>query len=164
MYKIDKLDREIANLLVEDGRASAAQIARRIGGVSERAVRYRIGRLVEEGVIQICAVPNPQRLGFTVVADVLVEVEPSSIRAVAQRLAAETCVTYVAFSIGESDVSVQVVARSNAEIYDFATGVIGRLPGVRKTTTTIVPVVLKDVFQWRIPETACSDGWDGSPA
>ncbi len=33
--------------------------------------------------------------------------------------------------------------------------VIGKIPGVRKTTTSIVPLVLKDVYQWRIPKAAC---------
>jgi hypothetical protein len=33
--------------------------------------------------------------------------------------------------------------------------VIGKIPGVRKTTTSIVPLVLKDVYQWRIPDSVC---------
>ncbi len=61
------------------------------------------------------------------------------------------CVSYVACSIGEMDVSIQVLAKDTAEIYRFVTEVIGRLPGVRKTTTSIVPIVLKDVYQWHIP-------------
>jgi DNA-binding Lrp family transcriptional regulator len=61
------------------------------------------------------------------------------------------CVSYVACSIGETDVSIQVLAKDTVEIYRFVTEVIGKLPGVRKTTTTIVPIVLKDVYQWRMP-------------
>jgi DNA-binding Lrp family transcriptional regulator len=57
----------------------------------------------------------------------------------------------VACAIGETDVSAQVVAHDTGEIYRFVTEVIGRLPGVRKTTTSIVPLVIKDVYQWRIP-------------
>jgi DNA-binding Lrp family transcriptional regulator len=57
----------------------------------------------------------------------------------------------VACSIGETDVSIQVQARDTAEVYRFITEVIGKIPGVRKTTTSIVPLVLKDVYQWRIP-------------
>ena len=47
--------------------------------------------------------------------------------------------------------SLQVIARDNAEVYAFATEVIGKIPGVRKTTTSIVPLILKDVYKWRIP-------------
>ncbi len=66
-------------------------------------------------------------------------------------------VSYVACSIGETDVSVQVLARDTAEVYRFVTEVIGKVPGVRKTTTSIVPLVLKDVYQWRIPSTALAE-------
>jgi hypothetical protein len=44
------------------------------------------------------------------------------------------------------------VAHDTAEVYRLVTEVIGKVPGVRKTTTSIVPLVLKDVYQWRIPD------------
>jgi DNA-binding Lrp family transcriptional regulator len=69
-------------------------------------------------------------------------------------------VSYVACSIGETDVSVQILARDTAEVYRFVTEVIGKVPGVRKTTTSIVPLVLKDVYQWRIPPTAVEDNFE----
>jgi len=161
MSKIDKTDFEIVNLLMEDGRMPAAEIARRIGGISERVVRYRIQRLVEEKLILISAVPQPKALGFNVIADVFVEVESALINEVATALAQMECVSYVAFSIGERDVSVQVVARDNDEVYAFSTQVIGKMPGVRKTTTSIVPIKLKDVYEWRIPESLTGD--NGNP-
>jgi Lrp/AsnC family transcriptional regulator for asnA, asnC and gidA len=151
MYKIDKIDQQIVDLLMEDGRMSAAEIARRIGEISERAVRYRIDRMTEEDIIRIGAIPNPRALGYAVVADVFIEVETGSILDVARKLAEYDVVSYVACSIGERDVSLQVIARDNAEVYAFATEVIGKIPGVRKTTTSIVPLVLKDVYKWRIP-------------
>jgi DNA-binding Lrp family transcriptional regulator len=61
-------------------------------------------------------------------------------------------VTYVACGIGQNDISIQLVAKDTAEIYYFVTEVVRKVPGVRKTTTSIVPVVLKDVYQWRVPE------------
>jgi len=157
MYEIDKSDRLIVNLLMEDGRMTAAEIARRIGQISERAVRYRIDRMVAEGVIQISAVVNPKALGYQVVADVWMQVESGLIQEVAQKMTRYACVSYVAYSIGEPDVSVQVIAHDNNEVYRFVTEVIGKIPGVRKTTTSIVPQVLKDVYQWRIPSQADQD-------
>jgi Lrp/AsnC family transcriptional regulator for asnA, asnC and gidA len=151
MYKIDKIDLEIVNLLMEDGRMSASEMARRLPGVTERMIRYRIERLIEENVINVTAVVNPKALGLMANADVWLEVEADSIASVAQAAAALKNVCYVAFSIGENDVSIQVVGRSADEIYRFVTNVVAKIPGVRKTTTTIVPEVLKDVHQWRIP-------------
>jgi len=102
MYEIDKTDANIVSLLLEDGRMPASEIARRLGDVSERAVRYRIDRMID------CA-------------------------------------------IGETDVSIQIVARDAVDVYRFVTEVVSKVPGVRKTNTSIVPIVLKDVYQWRIP-------------
>ena len=151
MYKLDDTDRAIVNLLMEDGRMPCSQIARRIGRVSERAVRYRIDQLVAHGVVRISAIPNPQSLGFSVIADVVIEVEPGHILDVAHKLSEYERITYVACSTGDRDISIQVVARDNAELYQFVAGVLGNVPGVRKTTTMVVPFIMKDVYEWHIP-------------
>ena len=151
MYKIDKIDNQIVDLLMIDGRMPASEIARKIGKLSERVVRYRLDRMVSEGAIRICAIPDPKALGFSVTADVFIEVEAGMIQDVADKLVAFEFISYVACSIGENDISVQVVARDSVEVYRFAADVIGRIPGVRKTTTSIVPIILKDVYEWKIP-------------
>lgn len=152
MYNFDKIDVKIVNLLLEDGRMPASEIARRIGDISERAVRYRIDRMVNEGVVRISAVAKPQAFGLTTIADIWMEVESDRILEVARKMAEFDNISYVACGIGESDVSIQVVARDTAEIYHFVTEVVRKVPGVRKTTTSIVPLILKDVYQWRVPE------------
>jgi len=154
MSKTDKIDLKIVDLLMRDGRMPAAEIARRIGGITERVVRYRIDRMVAEGLIKVSAIVHPQKIGYSVAADVLLEVETGLIQEVAEKLVQLDCISYVACSIGETDVSVQVLAKDTTEIYRLVTEVIGKIPGVRKTTTSIVPVVLKDVYQWRIPVSA----------
>ena len=152
MSENDAIDLQIVDLLMEDGRMAAAVIARCIGGgISERVVRYRIERMINDKVIQIRPIVSPQAFGLTTRADVVLEVESDAIMDVAHKAMAYDCVSYVACSIGEMDVSIQVVAKDTTEIYQFVTEVIGKMPGVRKTTTSIVPIVLKDVYQWRMP-------------
>jgi len=152
MYNFDKTDVKIVNILLEDGRMPASEIARRIGDISERAVRYRIERMVDTNIIQVSAVAKPQAFGLTTIADVWMEVESDRILEVAKKMAQFDNISYVACGIGESDVSIQVVARDTAEIYQFITEVVRKVPGVRKTTTSIVPLIIKDVYQWRVPE------------
>jgi Lrp/AsnC family transcriptional regulator for asnA, asnC and gidA len=152
MYNFDKIDVKIVNLLLEDGRMPASKVARRLGDISERAVRYRIDKMVDEGVISISAVAKPQAFGLTTIADIWMEVESDRILEVARKMAAFDNVSYVACGIGESDVSIQIVAKDTTEIYQFVTEVARKTPGVRKTTTSIVPLIIKDVYQWRIPE------------
>ena len=139
---------------------SSAEIARRIEGISERAVRYRIDRLIQDGVVRVSALVNPKALGLPVMGDISLEVESGRVQEVAQRVAEFECVSYVACSMGESDISLQVNARDSDEVYRFATEVLGRLPGIRKTTTLILPLKLKDVYDWQIPASFCVEGGD----
>jgi Lrp/AsnC family transcriptional regulator, regulator for asnA, asnC and gidA len=159
MYEIDNTDKKIIDLLMENGRMPASEMARRIGGISERVIRYRIERIVKEGFIQISAITNPKSLGYNVTADVFLEVESGAILEVAKQAAEYACVSYVACSIGERDISIQIVGHDTDEVYQFVTNVIGKIPGVRKTTTSIVPLVLKDVYQWKIPGSDCAAGF-----
>ncbi len=142
---------------------SASEISRRMSDISERAVRYRIDRMIDEGVIQISAVISPESLGFTIKADVWLEVESDLILEVAKKMAAFENVTYVACGIGQNDISIQVVAKDTAEIYHFVTEVVRKVTGVRKTTTSIVPIILKDVYQWRVPERIAKEIAENEP-
>jgi Lrp/AsnC family transcriptional regulator, regulator for asnA, asnC and gidA len=157
MYQIDEVDNKIVNLLMKDGRMSAAQIARQIDNISERAVRYRIDRMIADGLFRVSAIINPKAVGYSVIADVFIQVESGHINKVAEILTGYDCVSYVACSIGEKDISVQVVAHSTDEIYSIVTEIIGQIPGVIKTTTSIVPRILKDVYEWKIPKINCLD-------
>lgn len=68
--KIDKLDRKIIALLLEDARMSMVKIARETG-LSHDAIKYRIERLKEKGVIkQFTTVLDPEKLGLHVLGDV----------------------------------------------------------------------------------------------
>jgi Lrp/AsnC family transcriptional regulator, regulator for asnA, asnC and gidA len=161
MYEVDATDRVIVDLLMEDGRMSSANVARRIAGVSERSVRYRMDRLIQEGVIRVSAIVNPKAVGYGVTGDVLVEIEPGRVLEVARRMAEFEEVSYVACSTGERDLSIQINARDNEELFRFVTEILGNIPGVRKTTTVLVPLVLKDVYHWRIPKPIATSKQEG---
>lgn len=155
--KLDQLDKEIIDLLTQDGRMSCAEIARAIGTVSERSVRYRLEKLISDNVIRINATPVPQSMGFSIIADVFIEVESGQVLEIAQKIASYECVSYVACSTGESDLTIQLTTQNNRDLYEFVTDVLGKIPGVRKTTTSMVPFVVKTNAQWRIPSTMFRD-------
>ncbi len=161
MYEFDKIDIKIVNLLLEDGRMSASEMSRRMGKITERTIRYRIERMIKDEVIQISTVVSPEALGLTIKADVWLEVESDLILEVAKKIAAFENVTYVACGIGQNDISIQIVAKDTAEIYYFVTEVVRKVTGVRKTTTSIVPIIIKDVYQWRVPERIAKEITEG---
>ena len=160
-FTLDAIDRQIAALLSEDGRISSAEMTRRIGHVSERAVRYRIERLVRAGVVKVTAVVNPQAVGYRVTGDVIIEVAPGMLQAVAEQLCGLDNISYVAGSVGDGDLSAQVYARDTEDLLRFVDEVIGKVRGVSRTRTVVVPWKLKDVYQWRIPETVGEKGGGG---
>ncbi len=151
MHTLDHIDARIIELLNEDGRMPSAEIARRLGGISPRTVNYRVDGLIERGLISIRAVVNPRLFGYEVLADVLIETEPGQLRAVAMRVAQLEQVTYVAGATGDRDVSIQIVARSNQELFDIVTEEIGTIPGVRRTETHLLPLKFKDIDSWLPP-------------
>jgi Lrp/AsnC family transcriptional regulator for asnA, asnC and gidA len=152
-HKLDNIDREIIHLLTRDGRMSNAEIARRIDGVTERVARYRIGRLVKDGIIKISAIVHPGAIGYNIIADVWVEVEAGQAMKVAKKLAELDLARYVSYSAGGmKDVTVQIVARNLEEMYDYVSEVIGNIPGVQRTQTMLIPGVLKDIEDWHPPE------------
>ncbi len=157
-FSLDVIDRQIVALLSEDGRISSAEMTRRIGHVSERAVRYRIERLVRAGVIKVTAIVNPQAVGYRVTGDVIIEVAPGMLQTVAEELCGLDNISYVAGSLGDGDLSAQVYARDTEDLLRFVDEVIGKVRGVSRTRTVMVPWKLKDIYQWRIPETVGEKG------
>lgn len=151
MVKIDAIDKKISDLLIEDGRMSCSAIAQEIGDISERAVRYRIERLIKSKIISVRGNINAEALGLSVFADVFIEVEPSLVLKIAQQIASYESVSYVACSTGETDISIQVFAQNNNDLFSFVTDVIGQIPGVRKTHISFVPLRIKDDHVWHIP-------------
>jgi len=152
LIKIDSSDKKISDLLLVDGRMSCARIAKRIGGeISERAVRYRINRLISNGVITVRGNVNAEGIGLPVCADVFIEVEPSQVKSIAALLAEYESISYLAYATGDTDISIQVFARDNSELFTFVSEVIGKIPGVRRTHISFVPVKIKDDHVWPIP-------------
>ena len=151
MFEPDDFDWQIIKLLNDDGRMPSAEIARKLGDVSARTVTNRINALTEHGIINVRAVVNPETVGYGVMADVFVEVEPGHVREVAEIAAKFPQVSYLACSTGESDVSISLRVRSIEELFEFVTEKLGKIPGVRRTQSFLLPVKIKDLDTWLPP-------------
>ena len=151
MYKPDDYDWKIIELLNEDGRMPSAEVARILGNVSARTVTNRINALKENGIINIRAIVNPEAVGYSVMADVLVDVEPGRVREVARRAAEFPQCSYVACATGETDVSISLRVRNIKELFDFVTENLSKIPGVRQTQSYLLPLKIKDLDTWLPP-------------
>ena len=161
MHAPDQTDWQIMKLLNEDGRMPSTEIAERLGDISARTVNNRIRLLTKAKVISVRAVIDPEKVGYGVLADVYIEVETGQVREVAYKIADFPEVSYVACVAGAVDVSVSARARTITELYDFVEGRLGKIPGVRRTQTYILPLKIKDLDTWLPPsatEMRKSDG------
>jgi Lrp/AsnC family transcriptional regulator for asnA, asnC and gidA len=151
MYEPDDFDWQIIALLNDDGRMPSAEIARKLGDVSARTITNRINALIEHGIINVRAVVNPETVGYGVMADVFIEVEPGRVREVAELAAKFPQISYVACATGECDVSISLRVRNIEEMFDFVTEKLGKIPGVRRTQSFLLPVKIKDLDTWLPP-------------
>jgi len=151
MHKPDGTDWEIIALLNKDGRMPSTEIARQLGNVTPRTVNNRIKALTEQGIINIRAVVNPEAVGYAVLADVYIEVEPGRVREVAEMAAQFPQVSYLACATGAIDVSVSLRVRDIEELFNFVTEKLGKIPGVRRTQSYILPLKIKDLDTWLPP-------------
>jgi len=152
MYKPDSTDWKIITLLNQDGRIPSAEIARQLGNVSARTVTNRINTLTESGIINVRAIVNPESVGYSVMADVFLEVEPGRVREVAEHAAKLPQISYVACATGESDVSISLRVQSIEELFNFVTETLGKIPGVRRTQSYLLPLKIKDLDTWLPPK------------
>ena len=90
-------------------------------------------------------------VGYDVMADVFIEVEPGRVREVAEKVARFPQVSYVACATGASDVSISLRVRDIEELFDFATEKLGKIPGVRRTQSYLLPLKIKDFDTWLPP-------------
>ncbi len=133
---MDELDREIIAILQSNGRASNARIARRIG-VSEGTVRRRLKKLIAEGVIDIVAVVDAERLGYDTEALVGVQVDPDKVMEVAASLGELPESNWVAITTGTYDVFMWVTLQSADQLGAFLRDKLGIVSGVRRTETFV---------------------------
>ncbi|MBM7026882.1 Lrp/AsnC family transcriptional regulator [Clavibacter zhangzhiyongii] len=132
---IDRISRSIVEQLREDGRRSYAEIGKAVG-LSEAAVRQRVQKLTDGGVIRIVALTDPQQLGLTRQAMIGVTVS-GDVRVVADALAAIPAVDYVVMTAGTFDLLAEVVCEDDEELVELLNARIRALDGVVSTETFV---------------------------
>ena len=145
--EVTALDKRIIEHLQADGRRSFTSIAADLG-ISEAAVRARVGRLTRKGVLQIVGVTDPLKLGFHQMAMVAVRCESERLIEIADEIAAFPEVSYVVITAGTYDLLVETVCEDAEDLLRFLTERMRRVEGVRDTETFVYLRMVKQAFQW----------------
>jgi Lrp/AsnC family transcriptional regulator, regulator for asnA, asnC and gidA len=143
---LDEVSKRIIEQLQEDGRRPYAAIGKAVG-LSEAAVRQRVQRLLEAGVMQIVAVTDPLTVGFPRQAMVGIRVE-GDVDPVAEQLASMSEVDYVVITAGSFDLLVEIVCENDDHLLQTVNKRIRSLPGVRATESFVYLKLRKQTYTW----------------
>jgi Lrp/AsnC family transcriptional regulator, regulator for asnA, asnC and gidA len=141
----DAVSKQIIEQLQEDGRRSYAAIGKAVG-LSEAAVRQRVQRLQETGVMQIVAVTDPLTLGFRRQAMIAIKSD-GDLDKVAGQLADMEEIDYVVITAGSFDLLAEVVCEDDDQLLEIL-GRVRAVPSVTSTETFVYLRLRKQTYSW----------------
>jgi Lrp/AsnC family transcriptional regulator for asnA, asnC and gidA len=143
---VDDTSRAIIEQLQEDGRRAYATIGKAVG-LSEAAVRQRVQKLIDNGVMQIVAVTDPMQVGFA--RQAMISIKGSGdIEAIADELAKIDEVDYLIVTAGSVDILAEVVANDDEHLLQLVNRRIRTIPGVVSTETFVYLRLAKQIYNW----------------
>jgi len=145
---LDEVSKAIVSQLQQDGRRSYAAIGK-VVGLSEAAVRQRVQRLTDSGVMQVVAVTDPMELGFARQAMVGIKVT-GAIEPVADAITGLDEVVYVVVTAGSFDVLAEVIAESDEHLLEIVSEQIRAIEGVLTTETFMYLHLRKQTYSWGV--------------
>jgi len=143
---LDDIDREIIRELQLDGRRAYGAIAAEVG-LSEAAVRRRVQRLKEAGVMQIVAITDPLQLGYGREALIGIRVH-GDVRLVAEAIAAIEEANYVVMTAGSFDIIAELIAVDDNALVHLLNDSIRSIPGVTEVETFLYLKLSKQTYAW----------------
>ena len=142
---LDDVSKQIIEQLQQDGRRSYAAIGKAVG-LSEAAVRQRVQRLLDAGVMQIVAVTDPLTLGFRRQAMIGIKAD-GDLERVAGQLADMEEIDYVVITAGSFDLLVEVVCEDDDHLLEIL-GRVRAVPFVTSTETFVYLKLRKQTYSW----------------
>ena len=138
MEKIDKLDRKILNIIMQNARIPSKDVAIQCG-VSRAAIHQRIQRLIDMKVITGSGYTvNPKRLDFSTCTYIGVKLEKGSMyREVVKEFDKISEVVECHFTTGPYSMWIKVYAKDNKHLMALLNDKIQHIPGVTETETLI---------------------------
>jgi Lrp/AsnC family transcriptional regulator, regulator for asnA, asnC and gidA len=143
---LDDVGQAIIEQLQQDGRRPYATIGKAVG-LSEAAVRQRVQKLVEAGVVQIVAVTDPIQVGLHRQAMIAVQAS-GDVEAVAEALTEIREVVYIVVVAGSVDILAEVVVTDDEHLLRLVNSRIRTIPGVYRTETFVYLKLTKQTYDW----------------
>ena len=147
MRQLDKTDQAIVSQLQYDGRKPYTEIAAELG-VTEGAVRRRVKRMIDQGVLQIVGIVEPQFLEWNAAGMIGVSVQAGQVETVGEQIAQFPEVTYLFMASGGFDLFVEVYCRDREHFVSFLSNKLQQIPGVERTESFMILKMFKLSYRW----------------
>ncbi len=134
---MDQLDLEIISYLQSNGRMPFTDIANALN-ISEGTVRNRVTRMMQEHVLQIVGMVDPNKLGYDAPAVINISVQPQLLNNVAKTISKFSEVSYLIMVSGEFDLLVEVLCKDRDHLAKFLNEKLLKVPGINNTQTSMV--------------------------
>jgi Lrp/AsnC family transcriptional regulator for asnA, asnC and gidA len=144
--QLDDVSKAIIEQLQTDGRRSYAEIGKAVG-LSEAAVRQRVQKLTDSGVMQVVAVTDPMQLGFYRQAMIGIRASGDT-TIVADELALLKEVDYVVLTAGSFDLLAEIVCENDEDLIQLLNKKIRAIDGVQSTETFVYLKLRKQFYNW----------------
>jgi Lrp/AsnC family transcriptional regulator for asnA, asnC and gidA len=147
MRQLDKTDQAIVSQLQYDGRKPYTEIAAELG-VTEGAVRRRVKRMIDQGMLQIVGIVEPQFLEWNAAGMIGVSVQAGQVEKVGEQIAQFPEVTYLFMASGGFDLFVEVYCRNREHFVSFLSNKLQQIPGVERTESFMILKMFKLSYRW----------------
>jgi DNA-binding Lrp family transcriptional regulator len=128
--------------LGRDGRASSAAIATSIHW-HESTVRRRIDELRSAGIVHFEVDLDSSYLGMHLHSMLWLVIEPACLDEAGRIMAGHSEIPFAAATTGPTNLLASALFRDTQHLYDYLTGALARLPGVRSVETAPIIRTLK---------------------
>ncbi len=143
---LDHVSKKIIEALQTDGRRSYASVGKSVG-LSEAAVRNRVQKLSDSGLLQIVAVTDPLQVGFARQAMIGIRCTGDSV-VLAEKLAQIPEIDYVVLTAGSFDIMIEVVCEDDDGLLELLNQKVRTQPGVTGTETLVYLKLVKQQYNW----------------
>lgn len=148
--RLDQIDEQIIKLIADNGRLPNTEIAERLH-ISESTARRRINRLINENVIKIVTVRNPDYFSKFTSTIISVKCDRTKMENIEQFLTRQRETRYVGYSTGKWDIIVEAFFKDNEHLLEFLLK-LGELEGVNDVESSIILRVAKFTYEWEITD------------
>lgn len=142
---MDKIDLQIIAALQENGRATNLELSKRLG-VGEATIRRRLKTLISQGIIKINAIPNPLKVGIKYIVVMGLQVQPTHLDDIANKLSQNEQVSFLSLTTGQFDIMLILLSSEPQDLTRFIREQISTNSSILRTESFVSAEVIKSFW------------------